>query len=130
MDLTQTFLLYRGKGSRDPDELQGESIGAFKVGIDGRPQTLYHLRISALSFLCLLCSLSPFIFPGLLPQGSFKVYPLPDSGSGDVPLVFPKTISTKKVECVVRVYIIRVSPAVLSCALILHGCITDTLLTV
>lgn len=30
-DLAQTFHLYRGKGSRDPDELEGQSIGLFKV---------------------------------------------------------------------------------------------------
>ena len=30
-DLAQTFLLYRGKGSRDPDELEGESVGLLKA---------------------------------------------------------------------------------------------------
>lgn len=30
-DLAQTFHLFRGKGGRDPDELEGQSIGLFKV---------------------------------------------------------------------------------------------------
>ena len=30
-DLAQTFHLYRGKGSRDPEELAGESVGLLKV---------------------------------------------------------------------------------------------------
>ena len=72
-DLAQTFPLYRGKGSRDPEELEGESVGLLK--------------------------------------GSLKVYPLPDDGSKEPPPVFSKTINTKPVECVVRIYVIRVSPS-------------------
>ncbi|CAI8014042.1 Myoferlin [Geodia barretti] len=68
-DLAQTFHLYRGKGSRDPEELAGESVGLLK--------------------------------------GSLKVYPLPDDGSKEPPPVFSKTINTKPVECVVRLYVIR-----------------------
>ena len=30
-DLAKTFLLYRGKGSRDPDELEGVSVGLLKA---------------------------------------------------------------------------------------------------
>lgn len=45
IDLTQTFPLYRGKGSRDPDEQANQSVGAFKGSIklyplpdDGSPE--------------------------------------------------------------------------------------------
>ena len=49
------------------------------------------------------------IFKSLLLQGSLKVYPLPDDGTKDPSPVFSKTINTNPVECVVRVYVIRVS---------------------
>ena len=45
VDLTQNFPLYRGKGSRDPEEQANQSIGYFKGGIkiyplpdDGSPE--------------------------------------------------------------------------------------------
>ena len=45
MDLTQNFSLFRGKGSRDPDEQANQSVGYFKGGIkmyplpdDGSPE--------------------------------------------------------------------------------------------
>lgn len=45
VDLAQTFPLFRGKGSRDPDELNHQNVGYFKGGIkmyplpdDGSPE--------------------------------------------------------------------------------------------
>ena len=44
-DLAQTFPLHRGKGSRDPDELGGQTVGFFKGSVkmyplpdDGSPE--------------------------------------------------------------------------------------------
>ncbi len=45
IDLAQTFPLFRGKGSRDPEELAGEAVGYFKGTVkmyplpdDGSPE--------------------------------------------------------------------------------------------
>ena len=42
-------------------------------------------------------------------QASVKVYPLPEDGSKEPPPVFSKTINTNPVECIIRLYVIRVS---------------------
>ena len=65
---------------------------------------LYVVVLSSLKTVLLL----PLPPPPPL-QGSLKVYPLPDDGSKEPPPVFSKTINTKPVECVVRVYVVRVS---------------------
>ena len=42
-------------------------------------------------------------------KGALKVYPLPDDGSPDPPKVLANLPSTKPVNVVVRVYVVRVS---------------------
>ena len=44
-------------------------------------------------------------------KGTLKVYPLPDDGSPEPPKVLANLPSTKPVQVVVRVYVIRVSNA-------------------
>ena len=43
------------------------------------------------------------------PQGAVKVYPLPDDGSPMPDRIFSHIPSSAPVECVVRVYIVKVS---------------------
>ena len=42
-------------------------------------------------------------------KGALKVYPLPDDGSADPPKVLAHLPSTKPVNVVVRIYVVRVS---------------------
>ena len=71
-DFADTFPLYRGKGSRDPDESEGQVCGYLK--------------------------------------GAVKVYPLPPDGPAPEKILSTHSVpSTSSEECVVRVYVVRVS---------------------
>ena len=67
-DLAQTFRLYRGKGSRDPDELEGESVGLLKVGRDKEGWGSAHFLSSS--------SLLPSPIPSPSPSPSLSLHPL------------------------------------------------------
>ena len=75
-DFADTFPLYRGKGSRDPDEAEGQVCGYLK--------------------------------------GAVKVYPLPPDGPPPEKILSTHSVpSTSSEECVVRVYVVKVSKPVL-----------------
>ena len=77
-DFAQTFPLYRGKGSRDPDESAGQVVGYLK--------------------------------------GAVKVYPLPPEGPAPEKILSTHSVpSTSSEECVVRVYVVKVSDPFLYC---------------
>ena len=84
-DFADTFPLYRGKGSRDPDESEGQVCGYLK--------------------------------------GTVKVYPLPAEGPAPEKILSTHSVpSTSSEECVVRVYVIKVSELVL-CFSFIQWCV-------
>ena len=79
-DFADTFPLYRGKGSRDPDESEGQVCGYLK--------------------------------------GAVKVYPLPAEGPAPEKILSTHSVpSTSSEECIVCVYVIKVS----LCCSFIHG---------
>ena len=109
-DLAQTFALFRGKGSRDPEDAKGEPVGYFKVScwncLQLLPPSLPPSLPSFLPFSPL--SLPSLPFSPISPQGTVKMYPLPDDGSPEPERMLAHIPSTDPVSVIVRVYVIRV----------------------